>query len=265
MKIRKAMPGGAIFLLLFSSIPMTPDEVSRGEKVAEGQYQYLVPVGQVLNEDWVLYRDKGGYRVESREGDNRNLDLVIESVHRLDEQFRVVWWESKLARLGTGKVSRQFGCRISQERIVCWDGDAERVIDEANVSGILTLFPSAWFLVNLVRTESAPSDGKENTIKVLYWDVGDGLEDMALGLTSVIASAGIPKTHVLNGKPIRVLERSFRFLPQEGDVAEAGEVVIGVTSDGIVAWARAAQGNEETGSVELVRYEKYAEFGPGVE
>ena len=229
------------------------------QKVAEGQHSFRIS-GEGAEESWVLFRDGEGYRAESRLQFKPSAGSVeIATRFWLDPDLSLVRWESA----AEGK-DRKWGCALAKEEVRCWDdGDEGRLAISGPYLFHPMVPPSVWFLVGVLQPHRFQSTAKR--VRVVFWDVADGPTDLTASSELEIVYFG-QESFRLGNKDFN----SYKFLltPTVEEAAEAlgpGATVL-VTAEGVplTGWARNESGEkEELGT--LIRYEKYAEFGPGVE
>lgn len=153
-----------------------------------------------------------------------------------------------------------FGCELAPEELRCWIGAETGSLQVSGPYGLVPIaFPSNWFAAGWVRAAGNESGMEKGRLKVIVWDMGDGPDDlvpMEMEITSLGREKFTAAGAEFDAEKVRIV-----WLSEHGE-----------ESPGFVAWLSPEgvplgfQWEIEEGQpqvTKLVRYKKYAEFGPG--
>ncbi len=238
-------------------------EPDKKQKVAEGQYKYLLPTAarEELDENWILYRTSQGYLVESHgewiiEGEKVGFDV---GRYWLSRDLVLVRWEMELHSRQDEQVER-FGCELSPRQLRCWDESGEGTLAVSEPYEVFTLAPSVWPVMSLIRRSGLTSTGQTARVQVVFWDLADGPSDLTSSYLEITR---------LSAERIRVSDKEFdahKFQLENVCQAPGETGLVLVAPEGIVLGVRSRDESEPAPGEEsfrLIRYTKYAEFGQG--
>lgn len=256
--------------LLVVVIPLLGSEPGEKVKVAEGQYRYSIALGagpEEYVEDWALSRTAEGYVVESeiRMEDRKTGEQVsFLDYFWLDSELRLMRWEfdTPIAEL---KPPRRPGCELNPGKLRCWDAEYEgRDFSVLEPYGIFPGIPlSAWFPMTWVHGSDLGPGVQQARMKLIVWDVGDGPDDLVPRELEIV-DLGREKLRTEIKESDAQKTRVNYFAGELGE--ENVSWLVWISDEGLVlAWQLEGVGAEQEPAEfrgELVRYEKYAEFGP---
>lgn len=236
-------------------------EPDKKQKVAEGQYEYLLPTTPQdgIEESWILYRTREGYLVESQGRLWVGAEQLGSLIGRywLSRDLVLVRWEMEFHSKQDEQVER-FGCELSPRELRCWDDSGEGTLAVSESYEVFLMIPSAWHFMSLIRRSGLTSTGQTARVQIVGWEVADG--------PSAFAPSYLEITR-LSAERIRVSGKEFdahRFQLKSSLEQGSERGLVLVAPEGIVLGLRSEDESEPARaevSLRLVRYTKYAEFG----
>jgi len=237
-------------------VPLLGSEPGEKVKVAEGEYVMKIPpeAGGVEHRDeWVLWRDAGGgYEVESKihfQVGNEEPSVLWLWV-RLDGELQP---EAFKVSGGSARGTKDLSCRYGASEFECEvAGKRKTLAVEAPYDFYPALSP--WILSNMARR----AHGRVGEIVPIRWIFAD--DEDAEGLPGLVVTEG--EVRNLGEERVAVAERSWLAEKSEVELVPSVQLLlVWVSTDGVLVATQDAKRPEQR--MELVRYEKYAEFGPG--
>jgi hypothetical protein len=256
-----------VLLPLGFSTFASPVEQARGSKLAEGEYVVEGPDGE-SRERWILHTSEQGYRVKAEsQGKLPQQSFGFETEYWLAKNLTLTRWEVSMLSEETGTVDLKFGCEIGGGQLRCWRRDEEATIPwPTNAEVLNAFFPTFWQLTSLVNRVAGECTGIPHSVISGVWDVGDGPSDIVTGEWTLRCLG--PATVRLMGKEVPATKWAWKP-SRDTDLDESerpsGSVVLWVLPEGLVGLAEVHNEGSHQTLLRLVRYEKYGEFGPGVE
>jgi hypothetical protein len=242
-------------------------ELSKESKLAEGEYLVEGPDGE-FHEGWILYASEQGYRVNAEaRGELPRESFAFKTEYWLAKNLTLARWEVSMLSEETGAVDLKFGCEMGAGQLRCWRRDEEATIPWPTNAEVHPAFqPTFWQFTSMVNRVAGECTGIPQAVISAVWDVGDGPSDIVsgegalrcLGAATVrLMGAEVPATKWV-AKPSEDTDLDESERP-------SGSMVLWVLPEGLVALAEVHDEGGHRTAFRLVRYEKYAEFGPGVE
>ncbi len=221
------------------------------KKVAEGEYRMELQAAGEFREPWKLYRlSAGGYEVEG----HWRWSWKRPGVAGRDLKFRATLSpEMHPVRLEMDAVSpqapsgRHMICEFLANKFVCAIKD-EKVEVDVDMPYDLYL-PQSWILGSIVRRASSDSS-QATTVKLLFID-----DDDPIDLTPFEAQVRYLKSETITVAGTQFAADKFVLQPHPFPAAW-----VWISKEGLVLRMESVAGPAQRN--ELVKYKKFADFGP---
>lgn len=243
--------------LLVVVVPLLGSELGEKVKVAEGEYsmKFTADYGSLeRREVWTLWKaPDGNYEVQStiHTGERPQLMVVSEFTATLSWELHPLGFREKQTMPGSEEW-RVVECEFGQEECRCRVKETEREKEDtvALESPYDLFLPYPWFLSSMVARVTTSKQAARLNAAVMFMD--DDPPELA-AIQGEVRYLGEEALVVAGGE---FLTQRFELRPQPDVV-----LLVWRSPEGIMVAMQDGKRPEQR--MELVRYEKYVDFGPG--
>lgn len=235
-----------VFGILTKPVPSEPQKV----KVADGEYSFVAMDGG-LEESWELWRTPAGYLIEIERGlIGGEIEMGEQLI--LDRSLHVVRWEAYPEK---GPADATLGCELGSTQLRCWRDSAEEKLEIESPYDVMSLSP--WFLAGFARYLQAEPDKRRAAVKLVI--LGDGSPWDLMPFDGEVKYMGEEKL-TAGGREFDARKYELLILGMQNPEGKSS-MSFWLSREGVVL-AHEQDAPSQHRIAELVRYEKYAEFGP---